>query len=142
MAFLEKSNWVVLLISPIVLVIYLAQILPLATSRPIPEVDFAGTMVGNIVLFVVANIVGNIVAAITNPAEADKKDQRDREIDRFGERIGNWILIAGACVALVLAMGRQDGFWIANAIYLAGIAAAIASASTKIVAYHGPFQRW
>jgi hypothetical protein len=39
-------------------------------------------------------------------------------------------------------MGRLDGFWIANAIYMFGLAAAVASAATKIVAYHGPFQRW
>ena len=142
MAFLEKSNWVVLLVAPVALALYLAEILPAATSKPIAQVDFAGAMIGNIVFFVVANIVGNIVAAITNPAEADKKDQRDRDIDRFGERIGNYVLIGGSCLALFLAMGRLDGFWIANAIYMAGILAAVAAATTKIVAYHGPFQRW
>ena len=142
MAFLEKSNWVVLIVTPVALILYLSAILPAATSKPIAEVDFAGAIVGNIVFFIVANIVGNIVAAITNPTEADKKDQRDRDIDRFGERMGNWVMIGGGCAGMFLAMGRVDGFWIANAIYLSGMAAAVVSAMTKIVAYHGPFQRW
>jgi hypothetical protein len=35
-----------------------------------------------------------------------------------------------------------DHFWIANAIFLGGMAAALVSSVTKIAAYHGPFQRW
>ena len=82
------------------------------------------------------------MAAASNPSEADKNDERDREIDRFGERVGNWLFVVGAIAALVLAMTRADHFWIANAIFLGGIAAALISSMTKIAAYHGPFQRW
>ncbi len=142
MAFLEKSNWVVLALVPVALVIYLAMLLPAMQGKTIAEVDFAGPMIVNIVFFIVANIIGNIVAAITNPAEADKKDQRDKEIERHGERVGNSMIIIGSCAALFLAMARQDYFWIANAIYMAGLAAAALASITKIAAYHGPFQRW
>lgn len=142
MAFLEKSNWVVLGVGLVTLIVYLATILPRAMSTPLAEVDFVPPMVYTIVGFIVANIVGNIAAAITNPAEADKSDQRDKEIDRFGERVGNSIMIVGTCAALVLAMMKADYFWIANSIYLAGLTAAMLSAVTKIAAYHGPFQRW
>jgi hypothetical protein len=69
-------------------------------------------------------------------------DERDREIDRFGERIGNWLVIAGSITALVLAMALADHFWIANAIFLGGMAGAIASSVTKIAAYRGAFRRW
>ena len=51
-------------------------------------------------------------------------------------------LDAGSIVALVLAMALADHFWIANAIFLGGMAAALVSSVTKIAAYHGPFQRW
>jgi hypothetical protein len=90
----------------------------------------------------VANVVGNVVAAASNPREADRKDQRDTEIDHLGERIGNWLVIAGSIVALVLAMTTADHFWIANAIFLGGIAGALLSSATRIAAYHGPFQQW
>jgi hypothetical protein len=95
-----------------------------------------------IVAFVVANILGNIVAAALNPTEAPKSDQRDREIDHFGERVGNWLIVAGSVAALVLAMAGADHFWIANAIFVGGIAGSLLSAVTKIAAYRGPFQQW
>ncbi len=142
MPFLEKSNWVVLVISLAMLCVYGGAMAAQVASRPIAEIDWVQPMIYSIVIFIVANIVGNILVAMTNPKEADRKDQRDRDIDRFGERIGNWVIIGGACAALVLAMADADRFWIAHAIYIAGIVAAGLSAVTKIVGYHAPFQRW
>jgi hypothetical protein len=142
MAFLEKSNWVAIIVSVPTLLIYALLVVPQVLGKPIVEVSWVQPMIFTIVGFVVANILGNIVAAASNPREADKKDQRDTEIDRFGERIGNWLIIAGACTALVLAMAMADQFWIANAIFLGGLAGALVSSITKIAAYHGPFQTW
>jgi NADH:ubiquinone oxidoreductase subunit 6 (subunit J) len=142
MPFLEKANWVVLVVAVIMFVVYLAMIVPQALSEPISEVSYAEPIVWTIVAFIVANIAGNVVAAATNPQEADKKDQRDKEIDRLGERVGNSCVVIGACAALILALIKADYFWIANAIYVPGFAAAMLSSVTKIAAYHGPFQRW
>ncbi len=142
MAFLEKSNWVVLVVGVPTLLAYLAVIVPQVLSKPIAEVSWVEPMIVTIVVFVVANILGNVVAAASNPREADKNDERDREIDHFGERVGNWLIIAGSITALALAMARADHFWIANAIFLGGLAGALLSSVTKIAAYHGPFQRW
>ena len=142
MAFLEKSNWVVLVVAVVTLVTYGGTIVGQALSRPVAEIGWVQPMIYSIVGFVVANIVGNVIAAATNPKEADKHDQRDKEIDRFGERIGNYVLIAGSIAALILAMAAADRFWIGNAIYFAGILAAMGSSITKIAAYHGPFQKW
>jgi hypothetical protein len=142
MAFLEKSNWVVIVVAVPTLLVYVALVVPQVLGKPIAEVSWVQPMVFTIVGFIVANILGNVVAAASNPGEADKKDQRDTEIDRFGERVGNWLIIAGSCAALVLAMTAADNFWIANAIFLGGIAGALLSSATKIAAYHGPFQQW
>jgi len=142
MAFLEKANWVTLAVTLVTLAIYFALIVPRALATPIARVAYEETMIWTIVGFIVANILGMIGAAITNPREADKKDQRDKEIDRFGERVGNSIIIAGSCAALVMALTKQDYFWIANSVFVAGLAAALLSAVTKIAAYHGPFQKW
>jgi hypothetical protein len=142
MAFLEKSNWVVLGVAVPTILAYLALVVPQVLSKPIAEVSWVEPMIFTIVAFVVANILGTIAAAISNPSEADKNDQRDREIDHFGERVGNWLIIAGSIAALVLAMAGADRFWIANAIFLGGMAGALLSSVTKIAAYHGPFQRW
>ena len=142
MTFLEKSNWVALIVAVPTLLAYLALVVPQVLSKPIAEVSWVQPMIFTIVGFIVANVLGNVVAAASNPGEADKSDERDREIDRFGERVGNWLIIAGSCAALVLAMTGADHFWIANAIFLGGMAAALVSSVTKIAAYHGPFQTW
>ena len=142
MAFLEKSNWVVIVVAVPTLIVYLALVVPQVLGEPIAEVSWVQPMILAIVGFIVANVLGNVVAAASNPGEADRNDERDREIDRVGERIGNWLIAAGSIAALVLAMAMADQFWIANAIYLGGMAGAILSSTTKIAAYHGPFQRW
>jgi hypothetical protein len=142
MTFLEKSNWVVLVVGVPTLLVYLAVIMPQVLGKPMAEVSWVQPMIFAIAGFVVANVLGNVVAAASNPKEADRNDQRDREIDHFGERVGNWLMIAGSITALVLAMTTADHFWIANAIFLGGMAAALVSSVTKIAAYHGPFQRW
>jgi hypothetical protein len=142
MTFLEKSNWVVLVVSVPTLLGYGAVVVPQVLGKPMAEVSWVQPMIVAIVGFVVANVLGNVVAAASNPSEADKNDERDREIDQFGERMGNWLLVAGSIAALVLAMTTADHFWIANAIFLGGIAGALLSSVTKIAAYHGPFQRW
>jgi hypothetical protein len=141
-AFMEKSNWVILAVGITTLVAYLALIVPPAVTGPIADVSYAQPMVGAIVAFIALCILGMIVAAALNPSEADKKDQRDKEIDRFGSRVGNSLLLVGSCAAMFLAMTKQDYFWIANSVYVGGMLASLIGAVTKIAAYHGPFQRW
>ena len=142
MAFMEKSNWVVLAVAVPTLLVYAALIVPQVLGTPIAEVSWVQPMILAIVGFVAANILGNVVAAASNPREADKSDERDREIDRFGERIGSWMIAAGSIAALVLAMAGADHFWIANAIFLGGMAGSVLSSVMKIAAYRGSFQRW
>ena len=139
---MEKSAWVVLVVALPTLLIYVALVVPQVLSKPTAEVSWVQPMILAIVGFIVANVLGNIVAAASNPREADKNDERDREIDRFGERVGSWLIVVGSVTALVLAMATADHFWIANAIFFGGMAASIVSSAAKIAAYRGSFQRW
>jgi hypothetical protein len=142
MAFTEKSNWVVVVVSLVTFVAYLAMIVPPALAGPLAKVGYEQPIVVTIVFFIAANVLGNIVAAASNPTEADRKDQRDTEIDHFGSRVGNSLIIASCCVALALAMTKQDYFWIGNTLYLGGLFAALLGSSIKVAAYHTSFQRW
>lgn len=142
MAFMEKSSWVVIGVGVPTLLVYLAVVVPQVLARPVADVGWVAPMIAAIVAFVIANVLGNVVAAASNPREADLSDERDREIDRFGERIGNWMIIAGSIAALVLAMARADHFWIANAIFVGGLLGALLSSAAKIAAYRGSLQRW
>jgi hypothetical protein len=142
MAFLEKSNWVVLVVGVPTLLVYLVVVVPQVLGQPIAEVAWVEPMIVAIVVFVAANVAGNVVAAASNPREAELSDERDRAIDRFGRQVGNWVLIAGSIVALGLAMARADHFWIANAIFLGGLAGSLVGAAAKAAAYRGSVERW
>ena len=115
---------------------------PQLLSVPVTEITWVPPMVFAIVGFIVANVLGNIVAAFTNPAEVEQHDLRDQQISQYGVRIGSWLIVAGACVALVLAMLEAPYFWIGNALFIAGMAASLTSAVAKIAAYRGTFQPW
>jgi uncharacterized BrkB/YihY/UPF0761 family membrane protein len=84
-------------------------------------------------------IVAHIVVAIASPREADKSDERDTNINRFGEYIGSFVLYTGMLVALGLALAEFEQFWIANTIYSTFIAAALTTSAVKIVAYRRGF---
>ena len=142
MAFMEKSSWVVLAVAVPTLLVYAVLVVPQVLGKPLAEVSWVPPMILAIVGFVVANVLGNIAAAAASPGDSTMEDERDREIDRHGERIGNWAIAAGGCVALVLAMAMANQFWIANAIFLGGMAGSIVSSIVKISAYRGTFQRW
>jgi hypothetical protein len=69
------------------------------------------------------------------PSDADRTDERDREINRRGEHVGFYVMSVAAIVPLALTMAEVEHFWIAHALYLAFVLAALASSLVKIVAY-------
>jgi hypothetical protein len=71
-----------------------------------------------------------------------KKDQREREIHRFGEYTGYAFITIGALAAMIFAMFEFDYFWIANVVYLCFILSGILSSIAKIVAYRAGLPRW
>ncbi|MBB4691157.1 hypothetical protein [Paractinoplanes abujensis] len=71
-----------------------------------------------------------------------KADQRDREIGRFGDHIGQSLVVAGAVAAMVMALFEARYFWIANVIYLAFVLSAVLGSTAKIFAYRRGFHPW
>ncbi len=86
-------------------------------------------------------LIGTVVG-ISNPREADKRDQRDREIKVFGERVGQAFVVIGALAALVLALFETPWFWIANAVYLAFVLSAVVGSIATLVAYRKGLPAW
>ena len=142
MSFEEKNTWVYALVSVVAFAAYLVTILGRAQGIPVSEVPYVGAMLWSIGAAIVASIVGRIVIAVVWPRDADRTDQRDKEIYRFGEYVGQWLVVIGAAVALLLAMAEVDHFWIANELYLAFVLAALLSSAAKLVAYRRGFQLW
>ncbi|WP_395242479.1 hypothetical protein ACGGZK_09805 [Agromyces sp. MMS24-K17] len=144
MSYEEKGVWSFLVIAVVGYGVYLSLVLPsLVAGTPVADVDYVWPMVWTIGGAIVAGIVVRILVEIAWPSEQTRGDQRDREIERTGERVGNSFVVIGALAALVMAWFQLDWFWIANAIYLCFVLSAILSSVTKLVAYRqGGFQAW
>ncbi|MEU9890794.1 hypothetical protein [Sphaerisporangium sp. NPDC051011] len=142
MASEEKSAWIMGLVAIAAYAVYLVIVLGRAGHTPLAEVPYMAPMLWSIGGAILANIVLRIAAAAASPRDAGKKDQRDREIYRFGEYIGQSFIAVGALGALLMAMADWDRFWIANVIYLAFVLSAILGSVAKIAAYRWGFQPW
>ena len=122
-----------------VALVYFAIVLSQVPGTDVATIGYVWPMLTAIGVGIGAGIVLSIVAAILSPREAGKTDVRDKEINRRGEYVGFYVMSIAAIVPLGLAMAEVEQFWIANALYLAFVLAALASAIVKIVAYRRGF---
>ena len=142
MSFREKSAWIIAVITVGAYAAYLTIILGRAENSPLTEVSYVSTLLWTIGAVIAVTIVAHIAVAIASPKDADIKDQRDREINRFGEYIGQSFVVVGAVAALGMSMAELNHFWIANVIYLAFVLSTLLGSAAKIVAYRRGFQQW
>jgi hypothetical protein len=142
MSFEEKSAWIMGVLAVGAYAVYLAIVLGLAGTMPLTEVPYVAPLLWTVGGSIVVSIALHIVIRIASAKDAGMKDQRDKEIYRFGEYVGQSFLVIGAVAALIMAMAELDYFWIANVIYLAFVLSAILGSVAKIVAYRKGFQPW
>jgi hypothetical protein len=139
MSFEEKGTWVYVVIAATLAVVYFAIVLGQLPQTPAGEIEFQLPL-----LVVIGRAIGLTIAAyiaigIAAPDDAGKSDQRDKDINRYGEYVGGLVLGVAAIVPFVLALAEADHFWIANTIYLAFVLSTIAGSIVKIVAYRRGF---
>ncbi|MDQ5862829.1 MAG: hypothetical protein M3536_11265 [Actinomycetota bacterium] len=142
MSFEEKSAWIMGVVAVGSYAVYLAIVLGLAGTMPLTEVSYVAPLLWTVGASIAASIALHAVMGISSPRDAGRKDQRDKEIYRFGEYIGQSFVVIGGVAALLMAMAELDHFWIANVIYLTFVLSAILGSVAKIVAYRRGFQPW
>ena len=142
MTFDERNTWVYGVIAVLAYGAYVGIVLTRADGAPVVEVAYVVPMLWSIGAAVVVAVLGKVVIAARWPRDANQRDDRDREIDRFGEHVGQSFVVIGLIAALVLAMLNFDDFWIANVAYLAFVLSAALASVAKIAAYRGGFQPW
>lgn len=142
MAFEEKRAWIMLVVSALAYGIYVVLLLSRSGGGPLPAVPYVAALLWTIGGAIGASITLHILVSFVSPEGANQKDQRDREIDRFGEYVGHSFVILGGVVALGMAMARLDHFWIANVIYLAFVLSAVLGSIAKLFAYRRGFPQW
>ncbi|MDT7787240.1 MAG: hypothetical protein QOF58_5659 [Pseudonocardiales bacterium] len=135
MAFEEKRAWVLAIVAVIGYAVYVLLVLGRAAGRPLTEVPYAGTMLWTIGLGIIAGIVLGIWFGIAARNDGLQADERDREIGRFGDHIGQSFVVIGGVSAMALAIFEAPYFWIANVLYLCFVLSAVLSSVAKIVFY-------
>lgn len=139
MTYQERGTWVYLVVVLATYGIYLGIVLSQLGTTPLAEIDYVGPLLWTIGASIASAIVLRIIVEMFTPKASQRTDDRDRDIDRAGERLGSWPLIAGALGALVLAILRVDHFWIANALYLGFALQAVVTSIIKIALYRRGF---
>lgn len=142
MPFEEKNAWVLGGLAIGTYAGYLVVILGRAGDTPLADVPYVAALLWAIGLSIAASIVLHIVITTFGPKDAARKDQRDKEINRLGEYIGQSFVVIGGVAALGMSMAEVAHFWIANAVYLAFVLSAVLGSTAKIVAYRRGFQTW
>ena len=135
MSFEEKGTWVYVVIAAALSAVYFALVLGQLPQTAADEIEFQVPMLVAIGVAIGLTIVANIVIAVAAPDDAGKRDQRDKDVNRYGEYVGGLVLGVAAIVPFLLALAEADHFWIANTIYLAFVVSTIAGSIVKIVAY-------
>ncbi|QNE37005.1 hypothetical protein [Leifsonia shinshuensis] len=136
MSFDEKNAWAYLVVAVLGYATYLILLTAYGSGAYVPLLLW--TVGGSIA----ANILARIGISVANPREADKRDQRDREIKVFGERVGQAFVVIGALAALILALFQAPWFWIANAVYAAFVLSAVVGSIATLVAYRKGLPAW
>jgi hypothetical protein len=131
----EKAAWIMLIVTVGAYGTYLAVLFDRVGSGSLAGTPYSGLMLSTIFGAIVATILINILVSASTDRDGHRKDQRDREIYRSAEFIGNAFVIMGSVAALILAMRRADYFWIANVLYLGFALSALLSSTAKIVMY-------
>ncbi len=136
MSFQEKSNWVMIVLIAGVYGTYFAVVLGDFASLPgVRDVAYRGMLIGTVIVLAVLAAVTHIILAVASPREADKNDERDHAINRFGEYVGGFVLAVTVFAGIGLAIFEVDHFWIANALLAGLVLSELVAGLTKAVLY-------
>lgn len=131
MSYEEKSAWIMVILAVVAYTAYVIVVLGRAgDGTDLVDVAYVRPMLTTIGASIVASMVLHMFLGTDR-----RKDQRDKEISRRGDFVGNGAMVAGALGALVMAMAEWDHFWIANVVYLSFVVTAILSNVTRLVTY-------
>ena len=143
MSFEERNVWVFLVVAVLVYAAYVVVVLSRAQDVPLTEVAYVGPLLWSIGGAIVASIVGSIAVGLANRRDGHLTDQRDKEINRLGERRASRSSSIGAPRRDGPGPGRgRTGSGSPTSIYLCFVLSAILGSVTKLVAYRRDFSAW
>ncbi|UWZ40513.1 hypothetical protein Drose_21900 [Dactylosporangium roseum] len=138
----EKRAWIMLLVSVVAYAVYLTVVLGRAGGGALTAVSYAGPLLWTVGGAILTSIVVEIAMGVVNPRASRAKDERDKEIGRLGDHVGQSFVVIGAVSAMLMALADWDRFWIANVIYLGFVLSAVLGSVTKVIVYRGSLPQW
>ncbi|MCP2247235.1 hypothetical protein [Lentzea aerocolonigenes] len=139
MAFEEKRAWALAIIALVGYAVYVLVVLN-GADGPLVDAPYVGALLWTIGGGIVAGIVSGIWFGIAARNDGLQVDERDREIGRFGDHIGQSFIVIGGVSAMALAAAEAAHFWIANVLYLSFVLSAVLGSLAKIAAYRKGMQ--
>lgn len=136
MSFDEKNAWVFLTTAVLGYGTYLVLLAAFGAG------PYGALLLWTVGGAIVVNILARIGLSIARPRESRERDQRDREVKAFGDRVGQAFVVLGAVAALALALLEAPWFWIANAVYLGFVLSAVVGSAASLVAYRTGLPAW
>jgi drug/metabolite transporter (DMT)-like permease len=136
MSYEEKVTWSFFGVTVIAFVGYMLWLLPKFFGPNVTQISYVTPMLIAIGLAIIAAIIANISISIT---QGTRRDERDREIERYGQVHSQFITEIGALVALGMAMARLEHFWIAHTLYVVCVGNAVLGCILKIMCYRQGF---
>lgn len=135
MAFEEKRAWALAVISLVGYGVYVVLVLNGRPDGPLSDAPYIGAMLWTILFGIVAGIVSGIWFGIASRNDGLQADERDQEIGRFGDHVGQSFVVIGGISAMALAMFEAPYFWIANVLYLCFVLSAVLGSLAKLALY-------
>ncbi|BCJ56580.1 hypothetical protein [Micromonospora endophytica] len=138
----ERRAWIMLMVSLLAYTGYAAVLLSRAEGGSLTATPYVAAMLWTIGGAMVASILAEIGMGVLNPRASRVTDDRDREIGRLGDRVGQAFVVIGAVAAMLMAMAQWHWFWIANVIYLCFVLSAVVGSLAKVIAYRKGVPQW
>ncbi|MDY0908391.1 hypothetical protein [Microbacterium sp. CFBP9034] len=139
MAYQERNIWASLIASGIGMSVYTVIVLQQAAGGSVADVDWVPIMLwtigASIVGAIVLSIVWGILAGMRDPDGVGTSDQRDRDISRMGDRVGQAFLVIAGLGVIVECAFELDWFWIANTMFYGFAASALVGGVASVIAY-------
>ncbi|QIM18255.1 hypothetical protein G7066_05575 [Leucobacter coleopterorum] len=145
MVYAERNTWSQLIATVAALVTYLTIIVPQLGTTAVGDIQWAWPMIGTIVGAILLSILLSIIWGILSGARSHEKptlDQRDRDIERLGSRVGQAFLVLGGVGGIALSMLQIDWFWIGNTLYLGFALSSLLDVTTRVVSYRRGLPAW
>lgn len=139
MVYTERNTWSSLIVSVIAMIAYVIVLFQRAGAGPLTGVDWVPLMLWTIGLSIVGaiilSILWGIIAGMRDPDDATVTDQRDRDISRMGERVGQAFLVIAGLGVIVLCAIAAHPFWIAHTMFFGFAISAIVGGVAQVIAY-------